>query len=154
MTFGKWFDALTGIILLGVAIYVYVESSTMPQVPKGLGPGGYPVFVAAGLALLSVILIIQSLVRYAKDKNPMLVLSKGSLIRVAWFVVLAFIYLSVLPYTGFILTSIPLLVYLAYFYGYRRWWMNVLTNTVVTLGIYMLFRHFFLVLLPTGSLFG
>ncbi|MDR1533870.1 MAG: tripartite tricarboxylate transporter TctB family protein [Planctomycetota bacterium] len=156
MTFGKRFDALTGAGLLGLAGYVYWEGSSMPQAAKGLGPGGYPVFIAVGMAILAVIRIVQALVRYVRDKNaaPTLTLSRGAFFRVLWFLALVFAYLALLPHAGFIPASIALLVYLTHFYGYRRLWANVLVNVVFTISIYLLFRHFFLVLLPTGGLFG
>ncbi len=153
MTFGKRADLLTGIILMGTAILAFREGAAMPTLKRGLGPGGYPMFIAVGLGVLGALLALQALMAGKGDGKPLFNLSWSALGRVLLFAALTFGYIQAIPWLGFILASIPFLFAATRFFGYRRYGVNAAVSVLLPLAVYAVFRYGFLVLIPTGSLF-
>lgn len=153
MSFGKRADTVTGILLVIVAVYVYLEGAAMPTLRRGLGPGGYPIFIAWGLGILGVLLTLRSLMKWDEDK-PLFTISWNAMGRVAFFMLLSFVYIQAIPPAGFVIASISYLLVGIYFFGYRRTGISIVVSIALVLGIYLTFRYVFLVLIPTGYLFG
>lgn len=149
----KHADLVSGILFCLVAVFVYREAATMPVARRGLGPGGYPMFVAIGLGALGLILVVQSLLKSAAASKP-LPFTAGKLLRVVAFVALCFGYALLLRPFGFVLASTLFLFAAINFFGYRRQVVSALFSICLSAAIYVIFRHVFLVLLPTGSIFG
>lgn len=153
MSFGKRADTITGVLLIVIAAYVYIEAAAMPTLRRGLGPGGYPIFIAWGLGILGILLSIRSLVTRDECK-PLFTISWEAVGRVLFFMALTFFYIEAVLPVGFVLASIIYLLIGIYFFGYRRPGVNVIVSICLTLGIYLSFRYIFLVLIPTGYLFS
>lgn len=148
---GKRADLAAGLGLVAVAVYVYFEASAMPGARRGLGPGGYPMFVAVGLAILGLALAVQSFIGAAAEKSGGY--TAGKFLRFVVFVALCLAYAYALRPFGFILSSIAFLIAAVNFFGYKKHWLTVAFSVGTTLVTYAVFRHVFLVLLPTGSIF-
>lgn len=145
-------DLLTGLGLCALAVYVYLEASGMPAARRGLGPGGYPKFIAIGLFVLGLVLAIQSFVAGMAPVETR-AFDHRRLGRMAAFAALSLAYAFALRPLGFILATIVFLFAAVNFFGYRRRGMAALFSIGLSLIIYAIFRHIFLVLLPTGSIF-
>ena len=152
MSFGKRADTITGILLIIVAIYVYLEASAMPVLRRGLGPGGYPIFIAWGLGALGAILSVRSIM--SREEKPLFSIKMESIGRVVAFMALTFFYIEAITLLGFVLASIIYLIIGITFFGYRRICVTLTVSIGLTLVIYLIFRYVFLVLIPTGTLFG
>jgi putative tricarboxylic transport membrane protein len=57
-----------------------------------------------------------------------------------------------MPYLGFILTVMPIMVVLIQAVDRRSWWTAVLTSAIATLSIYVLFTRLLAIALPRGPL--
>jgi putative tricarboxylic transport membrane protein len=145
-------DLVAGLGLCALAAYVYTKAAAMPGTPLGLGPGGYPKFVAVGLLLLGAILAVQSFLTAGMAFKPS-GYTWARFGRVAAFVVICVAYALALRPLGFVLASVPYLIGASYFFGYRRHGIIFLFGIGLPLLIYGVFRHIFLVLLPTGTIF-
>lgn len=154
MTVTKRADLVTGIILVVVAAYVYSEAAAMPELKRGLGPGGYPKFIALGLGVLGLALAIQSLLKRDDKGKPLFTIAPKAAGRAFVFFILSLAYIQAIPYIGFIIASIVFLLIAIPFFGYRKPITSVLFSVLLVLGLYATFRYLFLVLIPTGSLFG
>lgn len=153
MNVSKRADCVTGILLVVVAAYVYTEAAAMPVLKRGLGPGGYPQFIAIGLGVLGMVLAAQSLLK-GGDAKPLFSLSASALGRVAFFLVLSFAYVEGIPYIGFVLATIVFLLAATPFFGYRRPVVGAVFAVLLAAALYLTFRYCFLVLIPTGSFFA
>lgn len=145
-------DLVTGLGLCALAVYVYLEGAAMPGAARGLGAGGYPKFVAVGLFLLGFVLAAQSFLTAGMSFKPS-GYTWAKLGRVVVFTALSAGYAFALRPFGFVLASSVFLVAASYFFGYRRHGVIFMFSIGLSLAIYGIFRHVFLVLLPTGSLF-
>lgn len=143
-------DLVAGLLLCLLAVYVYHEGAAMPAAKRGLGPGGYPKFVAVGLMLLGAILAIQSFIKKIPPAGSM---TAARALRVLFFAPLCLAYAWALRPFGFVAASFAFLVAASYFFGYRRHGVIALFGAGLTLTVYVIFRHVFLVLLPTGTIF-
>ena len=107
------------------------------------------------LIILGVILLIRGLIK--KDNtNPFAGVSPSRLLIM--MVALA-IYVVLIPFLGFILSSMLFLTLAFLYYGERKLkalgiLKQVLFAVAVSIGFYAIFHHAFLVPLPTGSLWS
>ena len=144
-------DMMTGIVLMLVSAYWFIEASRMMKVDLGIGPGGYPMFVSAGLFLMGLILTIKSI----KNGLPK---PEGKIDwkvtkRIAIFVVASFFYVWAMRYLGFILLTPFFIFFACWFFQYKRKIVAAITSIAVTAVLFVVFRHFFFVPLPDFRLF-
>lgn len=145
MSFAKSYDRWIGLILLIVAAILFADTftfKTRPFVP--LNTAFWPRVVLAGISLAAVYLVVRGRVSPEEpDKFP----------RNAAYAVLAFVfYVAVLPFGGFFAVS-GFVGAAGYFWlsevkTARTAMVAIIYGTVVSGGIYMLFKHALLVQLP------
>ncbi|MCL2000331.1 MAG: tripartite tricarboxylate transporter TctB family protein, partial [Planctomycetes bacterium] len=64
-----------------------------------------------------------------------------------------FAYIQLIRPLGFILASTLFQLAAIPFFGYRRFFITAIFSAAVPLVVYVVFRHVFLVLIPTGTIF-
>ncbi len=149
MSSTKRVDLITGLALMVASVWIYIESQTFPDYGGGIGSGGYPSLIAVGLFVLGGALAGNSLVLYASGLGLPDVGITG-LSRVVTYLGMILAYIWAMDYLGFIATSIVFLYASFKFFGYDKGWARTLVFSVLlTLASYVVFRHCFLVLLPT-----
>ncbi|MDR2391053.1 MAG: tripartite tricarboxylate transporter TctB family protein [Planctomycetota bacterium] len=141
---------IIGLAFVALGVFVYLEAAKMPSARRGIGPGGYPTFVACGLAALGLIMTCQALAG-ARGREGSSSCGYGS--RVAFLVVLTAAYIVLVRPLGFIVSSILYQGAACRFFGYRKWLPAITVAVAVPIMVYVIFRHAFLVLLPTGDIF-
>ncbi len=146
-------NIVTSFLLFGLAVFVMFEATRLPVVALdvGLKPGVLPFWLAVGLAVLSLILIIQSL--RAPQKSPQKEKIWGSFEEIigvgAMFLALA-LYAGLMEYLGFGTATVLVVAFLSRRLGKYQWWKCVLLGLIVAVLSVEVFRRLLTLSLPTG----
>lgn len=144
-------DIVSGILVLLIAVYVFVETAKFPQdVVLLLGPAFFPRLVAAGLVVLSIALIITALAGRSLPQEPDFDFAHGGVRRALVALGTVAAYTLLLPTLGFILDSFLLLLVMMRFLGLRTYPKILLVSAAVTVAIFLVFHTFLKIALPTG----
>jgi putative tricarboxylic transport membrane protein len=151
-------DFGTGIALMGLSGTVFFIAKGMPTVPRGIGPGGYPIVIAVILFVLGLALTLQNLPRKALATGAAAApagksLSWKLLKRPFLISLVVFAYIRGLFFLGFVFLTPFFLFFTIWFFGYRRWLRAAIISIVTTGIIYAVFYYGFQVLLPRFNLF-
>jgi hypothetical protein len=143
---------------MAISIATFLIAGKMPTVPKGIGPGGYPMVISAVLFVLGLALSIQNFPRKSisgapAKKDTGKPISWQTLKRPLMIGVVVFIYIRGMFYLGFLLLTPFFLFFTIWFFGYRRWLRAAIISVVTTAIIYVVFYYGFQVLLPRFILF-
>ncbi|NJN40211.1 MAG: tripartite tricarboxylate transporter TctB family protein [Gammaproteobacteria bacterium] len=140
------------LIALGIGYGYMTAGLPRRSLPNTPDPSFFPWIITGCLLLLSVILLVQGLAarRRAQDAGA----SALPLRTPAVFLVVFAAYVAVLPYAGFLLTSVPFFAILMVLYGERRWIAVAAWALSVPVLMVLVFRHVFQVPLPRGALAG
>ena len=144
-------DMVTGILLMALSAYWFNEARQMPQVDLGLGPGGYPMFISAGLFFMGLLLTIIS-IRKGLPK-PEGKIDWKTLSRLVIFVAVSFAYVRAMRYLGFLLLTPFYIFFACWFFQYRKKIVAAIASIVVTAVLFVVFRMLFFVPLPDFRLF-
>lgn len=132
------------IICMALGIYILAVCLGYPRagaygtgVP---GPGLWPGVIAAGLILVSAGLLLHTVMgkRKEEDEAPGM-LSEGPR-RVYITMGILIIYVALLPYLGFILSSVIMLFALIQWFGTYKIWLSLPVAIAMTLIIYFVFK--------------
>lgn len=144
-------ELIIGLACMALGIAVYIAAGNLQQVKLGIGPGGFPKFIAVVLLLLGAVQTIMTLVsgvnapKFNVDKRAM-----GLFIAA---VALAVAYVLLVTQVGFLLLTPVLLVAYMYLFGERKWIKMIAIAVVTTVCIWLLFTDVFMIFLPAGRLF-
>lgn len=125
-----------------------------------MGPEFFPKFMVLIIGLCGIILIIQNAYSLYKEGKLKLDILKNKEYKVDLkpykshfvFIVSAFLYLILMQYTGFVISSIPFLIFLLWFFGHSKiGWCAFLSVTYV-LAVYFIFLEVFRIRFPIGPL--
>ena len=111
-----------------------------------LSPYLFPLLISVFLLVLSIFLLIQK--RNVEDKKKV----KGDYRTLLFFALSCIIYLFIIDFLGFIISSILLLASVMFLLGERRWWFILLLSISVSLILYVLFASYLSVMLPKGKI--
>lgn len=141
-----------GIVLFAVSILGIVMSFISHKdfnVEWKLSPYLFPLIISIFLFILSISILASSLKENEKRKEK----EKGDIKSLLIFGLICVLYLLVLNFLGFVLSSILLLISLMILLGERRWWFIALVSIISTVVIYLLFAKYLSVMLPKGRVF-
>ena len=158
-------NILAGLVLLALSAgYGYligtIPDRTLPNTP---GPTFFPWIIAGAAAALSLALVLQGVAALAGSAKGLVGAQaaedevkpeadgpgKGFLLAVAALVWFA-LYLAALPFAGFIVASFIFFGGLMLLYGARNPLLIAVASCAIPAALYLLFRHVFTILLPTG----
>ena len=138
-----------GTLMLLLAGYVFMTSSTYPTGDKTLGPAFFPDLAAGGLVFFSISLMVQTAMDHTKSER---IEGPGVIFWMANGALVA--YLLLMPILGFLATTPVFLygvgMYMAYKSGEGKlWWKKLIASSVITTGaLYYLFATLLNVPLP------
>ena len=141
-----------GIVLFAVSILGIVMSFISHKdfnVEWKLSPYLFPLIISIFLFILSISILASSLKENEKRKEK----EKGDIKSLLIFGLICVLYLLVLNFLGFVLSSILLLISSMIVLGERRWWFIALVSIISTVVIYLLFAKYLSVMLPKGRVF-
>ena len=145
-------ELVIGLACAALGVAVYIAAGNLQQVKLGIGPGGFPKFIAAVLLLLGAVQTVTTLIsgvdapKFEVDKR-----ATGLFIAA---VALAIAYVMLVTQLGFILLTPILLVAYMYLFGERSWIKMIAIAIITTVCIWLLFTEVFMIFLPTGRLFA
>jgi len=123
------------------------------------GPGLLPRGLAIAIVLCSLVILIASLLRSRNTKEKRfkavcedMGLQKQNLIPSILVILGIVVYLLLINFTGYLLTSIALIMFMSWVMGERKWWANGLLGLGSGLFTYWLFWIVMRVPLPMGTL--
>lgn len=153
---GRHLDTVTGLVLVGFSgvVYFIVKDFPTGTAKEGMGARLLPLLLTILLALLSISLLIQGLIRRRKgsgeaEVSPPLL---GAHLKIpAVLVVLLILYLLALDLLGFLIATPVFLIVVMRVLG-SAWRSSALLGVSFTAFIYLIFSLLFQVPLPTGSL--
>jgi hypothetical protein len=152
-------DFFTGIgIVIFSAVMFTLAGRMPPPASFGLGPGGYPMLVTGVLAALGIILAIQGwlqmrraakAVRAEKDSaGAKKLLGPGELRGIAILALSFWLYIVLIKYLGYLITT-PIFLFLFLLqYGDRKWLRMILVSVITTVASWVLFVYAFRIFLP------
>lgn len=146
-------DIISG--LIGIAIGAYVLLSAM-NFPKDLimkiGPGFYPSFLAGGIIICSLVLIIKAFIGQSIGEYDPITLKNSGIRRVSISIAVIIIYCALLDLLGFIIATIPFIIIFMRMFGKHRIWEYAAVSIGITAGTYLVFEKVLLLTLPAGLL--
>jgi hypothetical protein len=147
-------DFFSGLGLAVLGVIVFFLTADLPKVTRGIGPGDYPRVAAMGLILFGLIMSgLNAFKLGRKGEKTASKFPKGALIRVAILVGWSMLYIIVMPYTGFVLSTPVYLFGGMLYFGLKKYRLGVITSLAVTLVIFFLFRYSFQIMLPIAGIF-
>jgi hypothetical protein len=142
-------DMIAGAVLLGLAVFVYIETLGFPT--KVFLPGVplayfFPRIIAGLLGLLSIVLIISGI--RAKHEAPQAIEWRG-IGRVVVVTVLIIVYIILMPRTSFFILTPFLITPVALVMGERDWKRILATVLLFMLMAYFVFFRLLGMAFPT-----
>lgn len=143
-------DFYAGLVLLCFSALLVFQSHKLPSV-SGLilGPGSLPTGLGIVLAVLSLILIIQSFNKKIADKE--IPWPKGRYLWRAILIVLSFcFYIAAVIIAGYTLSTFAFMVVLMRLMRSFKWKTVILTSFCITFCFYFVFKIWLEIPLPEG----
>lgn len=149
----KLADIISGIIGILIGIYVLIKCHSYPEdfVMK-IGPAFFPEILAAGLILFSALLILQALLGKSIGAAEKISIRQKGTQRVLLALAGMIVYCAVLKPVGFIVATIPLIMFYMFLLGNRKKLQYVWVPVAITLGVYLVFEKVLVLSLPAGLL--
>ena len=149
----KLVDAISGMIGILIGAYVMIKCQSYPEdfVMK-IGPAFFPEILAGGLLVFSTLLIIQALLGKSIGDSQSLSLREKGTQRVLLALAGMIIYCAVLKPVGFIIATIPFIMFYMFLLGNRKIVQYVWVPVAITLGVYLVFEKVLVLSLPAGLL--
>jgi hypothetical protein len=117
--------------------------------PQNPGPGFLPFLVGILLLILSVALLFRSL-RESKIKESGQPQPSAQKFKLFATVGALLIFALAFPHLGFLLTTIPLMIFLPRVVGDLKWRTSLLIGISTSVGMYLLFKVWLKVQFPAG----
>lgn len=155
-------EILIGLALIALALVIYIRGGSLPSLTEAyFDAGSFPRLIAALLILLSIILILSKLNELRKRKPAEEKVSNkermsafyGEYRLVILTTAVFFVYIFLLQFIGFVVSTILFIIGAAILIGYRKR-KEVLTISAVavilTLSMYFFFENVLHVRFPSG----
>lgn len=145
-------ELVIGIACLALGIAVFVAAGNLQQVKLGIGPAGFPRFIAVVLCILGVVQTATTLM--CGVSAPKFDVDKRSAYLFIAAVALSVCYVLLVETVGFVLLTPLLLIGMMALFGERSLIKMVVVAIVTTVCVWLLFTEVFMIFLPSGRLFG
>jgi putative tricarboxylic transport membrane protein len=154
-------DLVSGSFLLLLGLFLSIRSTDLRIWSKtGPGPGFFPLTVGLIICLLSVILILQGILRHVRSKRGQDKTKRAAavepeherpaLLKVCSYIVLMVVYGLLMNSVGFlIITFLYLFIVLKYTEN-QGWRRTLLIGSIATVVSYLVFEYYLGVPLPLG----
>jgi len=146
-------DAITGAVLLALAIGMFAYARTLPAIPgQEYGAAVFPMLIAMGLAGCGILMIVSGCRRWqgAVAWNDW-ARTHHAWVRLAVVLALVLAYILAAPTLGFVPMSLAILLVFLLMMGVR-WWIAAAVAVAATILIQQTFVGLLRVPLPLGLL--
>jgi putative tricarboxylic transport membrane protein len=146
-------DIISGCIGIIIGVYVILKGLTFPaDLIMKVGPSFFPNFLAAGLIICSIILLIKAVLGHSIGEYDPISWSNMGIRRVCVAIVYIVVYCAVLKILGFIIASILFVIVFMRMFGKQEWWKYAVYPVAITGGVYLVFEILLKLTLPAGLL--
>ncbi len=122
----RFSDLVIGVVFMALGLTVFLMANQLQTVKLGIGPAGFPKFIAVLLALLGAVMTVSAL---------------------------CVLYVILVPTVGFMLLTPFLMFGMMLLFGNRNYVMCAIVSVVTTVLVWLLFTKVFMIFLPTCRLF-
>ena len=144
-------ELVIGLACIVLGVVVFIAAGNLQTVRLGIGPAGFPKFIAIVLAVLGLAQTATAL--STGVKAPEFNVDKKAASLFAAAVAMSVAYVLLVDQLGFILLTPLLLIGLMLLFGERSIVKMLIIAAVTTACIWLLFTKVFLIFLPVGRLF-
>ena len=147
----KLLDRISNLFLIGLSVFVLAGSYKLGiGTLRNLGSGFMP-FLASALLFIISLLILIGIGRKGEKINGRPSAGWKNLLRPGSLIVALLVYMLLLNYLGYILTTFLLMAQMFFISEPKRWHKNIIYAAVIAILTFTLFR-WLQVQLPTGIL--
>jgi len=147
----RFVDMATGVVIMSIAAFWFFEANKMVKVDLGIGPGGYPMFVASILFLLGFLQVVKNVTKGLP--KPEGNINQKAIMRTVVFVAVTVLYVWLMRYLGYLVLTPIYFFFSCCWFSYRKKIVAAIASIGVTAVVYTIFRIIFLVPLPRFRLF-
>ena len=145
-------ELVIGIACIVLGIVVFVAAGNLQQVKLGIGPSGFPKFIAVVLAILGLAQTVMAL--SSGVEAPKFNVDKRAAGLFAAAVAMSVAYVMLVTQIGFIILTPLLLIGLMFLFGERSIVKMLIISVITTACVWLLFTEVFMIFLPAGRLFA
>lgn len=145
-------ELIIGLACIVLGVVVYIAAGNLQHVKLGIGPAGFPKFVAVLLVVLGAIQTATAVSNGVEAPKCNLDKRAAGLFIAA--IAMAFVYVLLVAQIGFLPLTVLLLVGYMYLFGERNWIKMLIISVITTVCIWLLFTEVFMIFLPTGRIFA
>jgi putative tricarboxylic transport membrane protein len=117
--------------------------------PQNPGPGFLPFLVGVLMSILSVALLIRSF-RFQREKKTEPTAAPSRRFKLVATTGGLFLFAFAFPYLGFLITTIPLMIFLPRVIGKLSWKVSLTIGFLTSVAMYALFKIWLKVQFPVG----
>ena len=145
-------ELVIGLACVALGVVVFVAAGNLQQVRLGIGPSGFPKFIAIVLAVLGLAQTATAL--SCGVEAPKFEVDKRAASLFAAAVAMSVAYVMLVTQIGFIILTPLLLIGLMYLFGERSIVKMLLIAVITTVCVWLLFTEVFMIFLPAGRMFA
>ena len=144
----KYIDILVSIFFIVLAILLYRSTATYPKSAL-FTTAVYVKFLAISLGIAGV---LQLLFSFKIDSDQKIIFAKNPK-KFLTLVVALILYVWIMRYIGFIISTLIFLPVTMWFMGYKKIVKSIIISIGITLFVYILFVRIFEIQLPEATIF-
>ena len=144
-------ELVIGLACIALGVVVFIAAGNLQTVRLGIGPAGFPKFIAIVLAVLGLAQTATALSTGVKAPEFNVDKKAASLFIAA--VAMSFAYVLLVDMIGFLIMTPLLLLGLMYLFGERSIVKMLIIAAITTACIWLLFTKVFMIFLPVGRIF-
>ena len=155
-------EIVANVVFIAFFIFMLINSLRLHEIRRfgEVGSGFWPILILSTATLLSIILLVSTLIKYLNEKKKASVeasISKEALVdlksrrrKFALSVILLFIYVIIMPWIGFVLSTLIYVLAFILALEERRKYVLIISPVLVTALIVIIFAKFIVIPFPRG----
>jgi hypothetical protein len=155
-------EIIVNLVIIAFFIFMLINSLKLHEIRRfgEVGSGFWPILILSTATLLSIILLVSTLIKYLNEKKKASVeasISKEALVdlksrrrKFALSVILLLIYVIIMPWIGFVLSTLIYVLAFILALEERRKYVLIISPVLVTALIVIIFAKFIVIPFPRG----
>ena len=144
-------ELVIGLACMALAAAVFIAAGNLQKVKLGIGPSGFPKFIAIVLGILGLAQTITAL--SSGVEAPKFDVDKRAASLFSAAVAMSVVYVLLVETIGFLIMTPLLLIGLMVLFGERSIVKMLVIAAITTICIWLLFTEVFMIFLPVGRIF-
>ena len=145
-------ELVIGLACMALGVAVFVAAGNLQKVRLGIGPSGFPKFIAIVLGILGLAQTVTAL--FSGVEKPKFDVDKRAAGLFIAAVAMAVVYVTLVTQIGFIILTPLLLIGLMVLFGERSIVKMLIIAVITTVCVWLLFTEVFMIFLPAGRIFA